>query len=119
MEMTDWAFYALGGLFILQGILHLARTRVVENYAIDRGFVSARQSVMLSGFLLIVAGIALMVPTIRTYGIYALLLFLAISTFAFHRFWEHKNGQLQWLESMHFVKNLMLMLLLFTLLSMV
>ena len=96
----------LGCFFILNGINHFYNNHTIEEYARRRGLFSPHVTVKLAGILLIGGGVALMIPTVKTFGVISLCLFLLIATFTIHRFWEEKETNNRMLEAMNFTKNL-------------
>lgn len=96
----------LGLFFILNGINHFYNDIILEEYAAKRRLMSPKLMVKLAGVLLIGGGISLMIPPLRLFGIIGLSIFLIIAGFTIHRFWEETDRHQQWLEAMHFTKNL-------------
>ena len=96
----------LGLFFILNGINHFYNTKTLEEYAHKRGLFSPEISVKLAGILLIFGGVALIVPLLKLMGVISLSIFLVITSFTIHRFWEEAEKEEKMLELMHFAKNL-------------
>lgn len=92
--------------FILNGVNHFYNSKTLEEYAEKRGLFSPKLAVKLAGLLLLVGGVSLMVPILKIAGVISLSLFLIISTFTIHRFWEEEKKEDKMLEVMNFMKNL-------------
>ncbi|MEM7533792.1 MAG: DoxX family protein [Chloroflexota bacterium] len=96
----------LGLFFILNGINHFFNTAIVTEYAHKRGIISPQLMVRFSGIALIFGGLSLMTGFLKLYGIIGLSIFLVITSFTIHRFWEETERDAWMLEVMHFAKNM-------------
>lgn len=96
----------LGVYFILNGLNHLFNRKILEEYAAKRQLFEPKWAVLLSGFLLISGGTALMIREVRVVGVYGLCVFLLMATFMIHRFWSERDPNDRMLEGMNFTKNL-------------
>ena len=96
----------LGVFFVLNGVNHLINTHFYEEYAANKGLVSPKLMVRLSGVALIFGGLSLATGYLLIYGIIGLCVFLVIASFTIHKFWKEKTAQLKLLEGMHFAKNM-------------
>jgi putative oxidoreductase len=108
MEAKEWLMVAVSGLFILQALVHIFKPLVLEKYAVRRGFLSAGQAVRLAGLLLLAGGIALWIEAFRFYAGLVLAVFTLVAAFSMHKFWDETDGELQFLELLHFLKNLLI-----------
>ena len=93
------------------GILHFVRGRLLEKYAVEGGLLNAEVAVRMSGALLIVSSVAIFIEKYAEYGFYGFCLFLILSNIILHKFWSKNTGIDQWLELLHFVKNILLAVL--------
>jgi putative oxidoreductase len=95
----------LGIFFLLNGFNHFYNTHTLKEYAQKRGLFAPKTMVILSGLLLTAGGVSLISGYLVVPGLLGLSLFLIISAFTLHKFWEEKNREMIMLEAMHFVKN--------------
>ena len=108
----DTLLIILGAMFIISGLFHFINSSTIEKYAIDRGLLNANVAVKMSGVLLMGAGIVLIAfPEYHQYGFYVLAGFHVLAAIIIHRFWEEKSVEKQLVEGIHFMKNLIIMIL--------
>lgn len=108
MENKGWLTIVVSTFFLIQAMVHLIKPRVLENYAIRRGYLSAGQVVRLSGLLLILGTALLWVEKFRFYGALALALFTFAAAWSIHKFWDEKSGEMQVVELLNFSKNVLI-----------
>jgi putative oxidoreductase len=95
----------LGIFFLLNGANHFYNTQTLKEYAHKRGLIAPKTMVILSGLLLTAGGLSLISGYFVVPGLLGLSVFLIISAFTLHKFWEEKKREMIMLEAMHFVKN--------------
>ncbi len=101
----------IAAVFGSLGLLHFFYGRILERYAVEGGLLNAQVAVKMSGALLIVSSAALFFEAYEAYGFYGLCLFLVLSSVILHKFWAKTTGVDQLIELLHFVKNLLLAIL--------
>jgi uncharacterized membrane protein YphA (DoxX/SURF4 family) len=99
----------LGVFFLVNGINHFYNTDVLKKYASKRGLFSPKLMVQLSGILLLLGGLSLVSGFFTLYGIIGLCVFLITATFTIHTFWTEKERNSRLNESLHFTKNLVIL----------
>ena len=98
--------------FGVLGLLHFIFSKTMERYAIDNGLLNSFIAVRMSGVLLLASSIALWIEDYKDYGFYGLMLFLLLASVIVHKFWDQPTALEQLKELLHFIKNLLLILLL-------
>ncbi len=93
------------------GLLHFIYSRIMEKYAVEGGLLNAEVAVKMSGALLITSSVALFIEKYIEYGFYGLCLFLVLSSVILHKFWNKTTGVDQFVELLHFMKNIFLAIL--------
>ncbi len=101
----------LSVFFGLFGILHFLSGKTLENYAVDNGLLNAFVAVRMSGALLISGAILVHIEDYQQFGFYAFTLFLLLSAFILHRFWDQDTRRNQMVEFFHFSKNIIMAIL--------
>ncbi len=96
----------LGVFFVLNGINHLINTHFYEEYSANKGLLSPKLMVRVSGVALILGGVSLATGFLLIYGIIGLSVFLVIASFTIHKFWREHKTEMKLLEGMHFAKNM-------------
>jgi uncharacterized membrane protein len=94
------------------GLIHFIFGKTVNKYAIEADLLNANVAVKMSGMLLMISSAALFVPDYAERGFYGLCLFLVASSIVLHKFWAKSTALEQLVEFLHFVKNLLLAVLL-------
>ena len=99
----------LGGYFIMSGLNHFLHLANMTGYAQSKGLPMPKESVMLSGLMMILggAGILLGAGVYISWCIYMLVLFLVVASFKMHQFWK-LEGMARMGEEINFKKNLAL-----------
>jgi uncharacterized membrane protein YphA (DoxX/SURF4 family) len=100
----------LGVFFLINGINHFYNTDVLKKYCARRGLFSPKLMVHLSGILLLLGGTTLITGFFQIYGMIGLSFFLIAASFTIHKFWVEKERNSRLNESLHFTKNLVIIL---------
>lgn len=95
----------LGVFFLFNGINHLYNTHILKEYARKKGLIAPKTMVRLSGLLLLAGGLSLITGYFIFEGIIGLSVFLVVTSFTIHKFWEEKDREIMMMEIMHFSKN--------------
>ena len=100
---------ALVGLFyIFTGANHFLDLNAMRNYAGSMGVPFPTAAVILSGLLLLVAGITFLIGLKPEIGILSLTVFYIPVSFMMHPFWS-MTGQTAQTEMINFIKNMALL----------
>ena len=100
---------ALVGLFyVFTGANHFLDLNAMRDYAGSMGIPIPTVAVMLSGLLLLVAGITFLMGLRPEIGILSLVVFYIPVSFAMHPFWS-MTGQAAQAEIINFIKNMALL----------
>ncbi|MDH3652530.1 MAG: hypothetical protein OEQ53_22755, partial [Saprospiraceae bacterium] len=99
------------------GLFHFWKSKLLENYAVDRGILNPTIAIRMSGVLLMLSGVALQMEEYRMYALYALTAFLVLSALIIHKFWDDTDPKLQLREFMNFIKNFIILAALWALLG--
>ncbi len=98
----------LGGYFIYSGINHFLGHKGMVGYSKSKGVPMAEIAVPATGIMLVFGGLAIALGTFVTIGIWLLIVFLVITSFAMHQFWKIKDPMAQMPERINFLKNMAL-----------
>ena len=99
----------IAGLFyIYNGLNHFLKLSTMAEYAQFKGVPLPEVGVIVSGLLLLFAGVCLLFGTFPEAGVGALVLFFIPVTFMMHNFWAVPEAQAM-IEKINFMKNLALM----------
>ncbi|HEY6443682.1 MAG TPA: DoxX family membrane protein [Candidatus Acidoferrales bacterium] len=107
----------IGGFFIIAGINHFARLKMMAGYAKMKGTPAPELAVGTSGILLLLGGLSLLLGFHPTIGVILVAIFLLPTTFMIHNFWAVQDPQAKMNDLVNFEKNIAILgLLLMTLL---
>ena len=109
---SEVVLYIVAISFGLLGLIHYIFPKIVMKYSIEADLLNADVAVKMSGALLIASSIMLFTDKYWDYAFYGLCGFLVISSLIMHRFWTRNTGLEQLTELLHFVKNILLAVLL-------
>jgi uncharacterized membrane protein YphA (DoxX/SURF4 family) len=96
-----------GGYFIFSGMNHFQSTDFMSGYAESKGVPMPKQSVILTGFLLVVGGVSIATGLLPQVGLLLLLVFLLPTTLIMHDFWNAGEDE-KMNEQINFMKNVAL-----------
>ena len=99
----------IGVFFVLNGLNHLFNTMILEEYAHRQRLPYAKRLVQLSGVLLILGGIAFVIPATRQAAVIGLGIFLVLAMILIHHFWTDRDRDTRLYEMLHFAKNLLIL----------
>lgn len=97
-----------GGFFVWNGIEHFTNVKKLTAYAKHVKVPMPKESVYVSGILLLVGGFSIILEAWVGIGIICLLVFLLTVTFMAHRFWEVEDEGAKMSERIAFMKNMAL-----------
>lgn len=96
-----------GGVLAFMGLNHFTQTEQMTGYAQHKGVPAAKLSVLASGFVLVLGGLAVVTGVFPVVGGAALAGFLLVSAVTMHDFWAVPDDQTQD-EMTSFLKNVAL-----------
>ena len=99
----------IGVFFVLNGINHLFNTMILEEYAHRQRLPHPRKLVLASGVLLLLGGIAFVIPQTRQAAVIGLSLFHVMAMVLIHHFWTDRDRDTRLYEMLHFAKNLLIL----------
>jgi putative oxidoreductase len=91
--------------FVLSGIAHLRFVDAMTGYAEFKGIPAAKTSVVVTGLVLVAAPILVILGIIPQIALAALALFLLVTAFKMHDFWNAEGDAKQG-EQINFNKNI-------------
>jgi len=106
-----------GGYFLVMGINHFAKTEMMTGYAQGRGVFSPKGAVIISGLALFLGGLGLLLGLYVQWSVALLVLFLLLSSFMVHHFWNDTDPMVRSGEMTNFLKNAALLGLLLMILA--
>jgi uncharacterized membrane protein YphA (DoxX/SURF4 family) len=95
-------------VFLISGLNHLKNADAMTGYAEAKGMPLPRASVVLSGFVLLFAGLGLALGLWLEIATWVLAIFLLVTAFKFHDYWNVEDAQTRAGEQAHFLKDLAL-----------
>ncbi|MDZ7339189.1 MAG: DoxX family protein [candidate division KSB1 bacterium] len=99
----------VGVYYLFNAINHFAKLGPMSAYAASKGIPAAKVAVVVSGLLLLVAGLSFLTGYRPTVGVVALVIFLVPVTFSMHAFWKVQDPMVRMSEMINFTKNLALL----------
>ncbi len=106
MHLAGRTLFAL--IFVMSGMNHLMQRQAMTEYTRSRGIPAAGPAVVLSGIVILVAGVAIVLGWRRFIASGLLFLFLLGTAFLMHPFWKEEDPQAKMNEMTHFLKDLAL-----------
>ncbi len=98
----------LGGYFIFSGVNHFTNIGMLTGYAKSKHLPAAKLAVALSGLILILGGLTILLNFWNILGLWALIVFLVVTTLVMHQFWTIKDPQARMGDMINFNKNIAL-----------
>jgi putative oxidoreductase len=95
-------------LFISSGVAHLTKLQAMTGYAQYKKVPAAKLSVIVTGLMLIIGGLYVALGIYADLGALLLAIFLLLSAFKMHDFWNVTDAQAKQSEMTSFMKNLAL-----------
>jgi uncharacterized membrane protein YphA (DoxX/SURF4 family) len=98
-----------GGFFALSGFDHFRHVTHMVPYTASKGVPAPKAAVLVSGTLIILAGVSIVLGYRPTWAVVLLTVFLLPVTFLMHNFWTASNPQAQQIDRINFKKNVALL----------
>ncbi len=95
-------------IFIMMGVMHLAKPQGLTAYAESQGTPAARLSVYVTGLMILIGGILLALGWHRFIGAGLIAIFLVVAAVTMHTFWRVTDEQERNHQMAHFFKNIAL-----------
>ena len=95
-------------LFISSGVAHLTKLQAMTGYAQYKKVPAAKLSVIVTGLMLIIGSLYVALGIYADLGALLLTIFLLLSAFKMHDFWNVTDAQAKQSEMTSFMKNLAL-----------
>ena len=96
----------LVAFFIMSGVNHLTRYKMMSGYAQARGVPLPGPSAIVSGLMLLAGSLMILFNWHPVWGAGMLIVFLLASAFMVHHYWSEADAMAKVNESAHFWKNL-------------
>jgi uncharacterized membrane protein YphA (DoxX/SURF4 family) len=98
----------LGGYFVYSGYNHFKNLDGMTGYAKMKGVPIARASVVVTGLMMALGGVAIIINRYAIIGMCLVILFLIPTTIMMHKFWKEADANAKMGERINFTKNLAL-----------
>lgn len=95
-------------VFILSGLNHLTQQEAMTGYARAKGLPAPGAATVVSGVVIIVAGLMIVLGLYPVVAAFLLFFFLLGTAFLMHAFWKETDPQAKQSEMAHFLKDLAL-----------
>lgn len=94
-----------GGILAFTGLNHFMQADQMSSYAEMKGAPFPRLSVLISGAILVLGGVAIVLGVLPIIAAAALVVFFVVVTPLMHDFWNADDPETQEQEMNHFLKN--------------
>lgn len=98
-----------GGFFVMGGAMHFMKLPMMTEYAQMKGAPMPKLSTILSGMVIMFAGLGVVFGVYQSLSLLALAVFLAVITPIMHAFWTVSDPNMKMLEMQMFLKNMALL----------
>ena len=92
----------------MSGYNHFQHLQMLTGYAQSKGVPMPKESVILTGLMLVLGGLGILLGFYIGFSIFLLALFLFVTTFTMHQFWKITD-QSRMGEQINFMKNMALL----------
>ncbi|MCR4439696.1 MAG: DoxX family protein [bacterium] len=99
----------VGVYYLFSAVNHFTKLGMMSGYAASKGIPAAKVAVVVSGLLLLIAGLSLLTGYRPTIGVVALVVFFVPVTFTMHAFWTVQDPATRMSEMINFSKNVALL----------
>ena len=94
--------------FLFNGINNLIKINVLVEYLKTKKIPQPKLMILISSLLLIIGGITILLGIYVEIGILALTLFFLPVTFIMHNFWKIQEPEIRMIETVNFMKNIVI-----------
>lgn len=98
-----------GGFFVLNGLNHFMKHKMLTNYAASKNVPMASFAVLVSGAFLLLGGLGIVLGIYVRWSALLLVLFLVPVSFMMHNFWTIEDPTSKMNEMVQFMKNMALL----------
>jgi uncharacterized membrane protein YphA (DoxX/SURF4 family) len=98
----------LGGYFLYNGYNHFANLDSLTGYAKSKNVPMAKEGVIVTGLMMIIGGATILTGLSMTIGLWILVVFLLVTSFMMHQFWNVTDPMAKMGEEINFTKNIAL-----------
>ena len=95
-------------MFIMSGIQHLTKLRMMSQYAASQKVPAPTAAVAVTGLMLLAGGLSILLGIQVQLGTLLLVVFLVPTAFVMHRFWGIPDPMQAAVQQAHFMKNITL-----------
>jgi len=96
----------LGAYYLFGAFHHFSDTANMARYAASHGVPAPTAAILVSGFLLAIAGVTIILGVFPRVGVVALILFLLPVSLFMHAFWNDSNPAMRMSDLVNFTKNM-------------
>lgn len=98
-----------GGLFVMGGVMHFMKLKDMTEYARMKGAPMPQMSTIVSGMIIMLAGLGVVFGVYQSLSLLALSAFLVVITPIMHAFWKVSDPQMKMMDMQMFLKNMALL----------
>lgn len=99
----------VGIFYMMNGYNHITQADGMAGYAASKGVPAAKLAVIVSGIMLLVAGLLIVVGIFPLIAVILLVLFYVPTSVMMHNFWTIEDPQARQNDMIHFMKNIALL----------
>ena len=106
-----------GGYFLINGLNHFLKNKMLAEYAASKGVPAARFAVYFSGLFILLPGLGILLGVYIQFAVLLLVIFLLVISFKIHNFWAISDPMAKMSDMVNFTKNMALLGAALTMLS--
>lgn len=97
-----------GGFFVIGGAMHFMNLAMMTEYTRTKGGPSPKASVIVSGIIIMLAGLGVAFGVYQSFSLLAIAAFLVVITPVMHAFWKVSDPNMRMMDMQMFLKNMAL-----------
>ena len=98
-----------GGFFVMGGAMHFMKLHDMTEYARMKGAPMPKISTIVTGMLIMLAGLGVVFGVYQSVSLLAIAAFLVVITPIMHAFWKVSDPNIKMMEMQMFLKNMALL----------
>lgn len=98
-----------GGFFVMGGAMHFMKLKDMTEHATMKGAPVPQLSVIVSGMVIMLAGLGVIFGIYQLWSLVVLAAFLVVITPIMHAFWKVTDPNMKMVEMQMFMKNMALL----------
>lgn len=98
-----------GGFFVIGGAMHFMKLSEMAEYARMKGAPMPKLSTIVTGMVIMLAGLGVVFGVYQSLSLLALAAFLVVITPIMHAFWKISDPSMKMMEMQMFLKNMALL----------